>query len=207
MARSPFDLDYQNNSIDSRIIAALERISQVFRVLLWSESRELALSPIQIQILIFLLFHSNEKRKVSYLADEFNMTKATISDSIKVLEEKKLIRKQFEPEDTRSFVIHLTVKGKHLAKQTASFTSRLQEPISQFSADDKQNQLASLMGLIHHLNKTGVITIQRMCTTCLHFSPAKGNQPHFCKLLNKKLETATLRIDCPEHVPNEHMTV
>jgi predicted transcriptional regulator len=41
----------------------------------------------------FLMFHSEEKRKVSYLAEEFNMTKATISDSIKVLEQKKVYSK------------------------------------------------------------------------------------------------------------------
>ncbi|MBL0262297.1 MAG: MarR family transcriptional regulator, partial [Leptospiraceae bacterium] len=36
---------------------------------------------------------SDQKRKVSYLADEFNMTKATISDTIKTLEQKQLIKK------------------------------------------------------------------------------------------------------------------
>lgn len=199
MARSPFDLEHQNKSTDSRIVAALERISQAFRVLLWNESKELSLSPIQIQILIFLLYHSDEKRKVSYLADEFNLTKPTISDSIKVLEEKKLIRKEYEPHDTRSYVIYLTDTGKELARQTTSFTDRLQEPISNLHTDDQQNLLLSLMSIIQHLNKTGIITIQRMCTTCVHFLPAKGKQAHFCKLLNKKLEPASLRIDCPEH--------
>ena len=82
MKKSVFDLDHQNASVESRIVASLERVSQAFRVLLWNESKEFSLSPIQIQVLIFLLHHSDEKRKVSYLADEFNMTKATISDTV-----------------------------------------------------------------------------------------------------------------------------
>jgi hypothetical protein len=53
MGKSPFDLKHQNENTDSRIIAAMERISQAYRVLLWNESKELSLSPIQIQILIF----------------------------------------------------------------------------------------------------------------------------------------------------------
>jgi DNA-binding MarR family transcriptional regulator len=196
MNKSPFNLDQQNESPDSRIIAALERISQAFRVLLWNE---FALSPIQVQVLIFLLYHSDEKRKVSYLADEFNMTKATLSDTVKSLEQKKLIKKIYEPHDTRSYIIHLTKKGVDIAERTAVFTNQLQKPITKLNTDDKENLLLSLMGIIQHLNKTGIVTIQRMCVTCVHFKPAQGKQPHFCKLLNKNLENSELRIDCPEH--------
>ncbi|MEO6831625.1 MAG: MarR family transcriptional regulator, partial [Chitinophagaceae bacterium] len=63
MSKSAFDLSQQNRSIDSKIVVSLERISQAFRVLLWKESKEFSLSPIQIQVLIFLLHHSDEKRK------------------------------------------------------------------------------------------------------------------------------------------------
>jgi DNA-binding MarR family transcriptional regulator len=199
MTKSPFDVDYQNQNIDSRIIAALERIAQTFRVLLWNESKERSLSPIQLQLLIFLLHHSEEKRKVSYLADEFNMTKATISDSVKVLEQKKYIRKAPEPHDTRSYIIHLTEKGIDVAKRTALFTNEMLIPITKLDADDKENFLSILMGMIQHLNKSGVITIQRMCKTCAHYVPAKGTQPHFCKLLNQDLAESELRLDCPEH--------
>ncbi len=199
MGKSPFDLTHQNENIDSRIIAAMERISQAYRVLLWNESKEFSLSPIQIQVLIFLLFHSEEKRKVTYLADEFNMTKATISDSIKVLEQKKYIRKKYEQHDTRSYTIHLTANGKEVAKRTAFFTNQILEPITRLNSENKENLLISLMSIIQHLNKTGVITIQRMCKTCIHFSPGKGRAPNFCKLLNQNLFDADLRVDCPEH--------
>lgn len=199
MSKSPFEIDYQNKNVDSRIVAALERIAQAFRVLLWNESKEYSLSPIQLQILIFLLHHSEEKRKVSYLADEFNMTKATISDSVKLLEQKKYISKSYEPHDTRSYVIHLTAKGKEMAKQTSFFADEILAPITKLQSDDKENMLLSLMSVIQHLNKSGVITIQRMCKTCAHYSPARGAQPHFCKLLNQDLAESELRIDCPEH--------
>src|SRR5690606_40334744 len=93
MKYSSFNLNEQNQKIESHIVVALERISEAFRVLLWNESKENSLSPIQIQILIFIHFHSLEKCKVGYLADEFNMTKATISDSVKVLLAKELVFK------------------------------------------------------------------------------------------------------------------
>ncbi|KXK41291.1 MAG: transcriptional regulator [Bacteroidetes bacterium OLB11] len=103
MKYSSFNLSTQNQKVESRIVVALERISEAFRVLLWNESKENSLSPIQIQILIFLYFHSLEKCKIGYLASEFNMTKATISDSVKVLFTKNLVTKEINHLDSRSF--------------------------------------------------------------------------------------------------------
>jgi len=201
--KSAFDLTHQNTSIESKIVASLERVSQAFRVLLWNESKEFSLSPIQVQVLIFLLHHSEEKRKVSYLADEFNVTKATISDTIKTLEQKQLIKKEYEQHDTRSYVIHLTKKGKEIAEQTSLFAKEIQTPIDKLHSTDKENLLLSLLDIIHHLNKSGVITIQRMCFTCHFYNSKKRGQGHFCNLLNSSLADNELRIDCPEHTPKE----
>ena len=199
MKKSAFDLEHQNSSIESKIVASLERVSQAFRVLLWNESKEFLLSPIQVQVLIFLLHHSDEKRKVSYLADEFNMTKATISDTIKTLEQKQLIKKQYEQHDTRSYIIHLTKKGKATADQTSLFAKQIQVPIDKLHSTDKENLLLSLLDIIHHLNKSGIITIQRMCFTCQFYKANKNGKEHFCGLLNTKLADTELRIDCAEH--------
>ncbi|MDH6254245.1 DNA-binding MarR family transcriptional regulator [Chryseobacterium sp. H1D6B] len=199
MDESDFNLKHQNENIESKIVASLERISQAFRVLLWQESKEHVLSPIQVQVLIFLLNHSDEKRKVSYLADEFNMTKATISETIKTLEQKNLITKKYEPRDTRSYIIYLTEKGKEIADKTSFFTKQISNPIQKLTDDDKENMLQSLMDIIQQLNRSGIITIQRMCKTCSYFEPSKEGKLPYCNLLNQILETADLRIDCPEH--------
>lgn len=199
MKKSAFDITHQNSNIESKIVAALERISQAFRVLLWNESKEFALSPIQVQVLIFLLYHSDEKRKVSYLAEEFNMTKATVSDTIKTLQQKLLIKKEYEPHDTRSYIIHLTKKGRDIAEQTSMFAKQIQVPIDKLHSTDKENLILSLFDIIHHLNKSGIITIQRMCFTCHFYEARKNGQEHFCGLLNTKLSDNELRIDCAEH--------
>ena len=199
MKKSAFDLEHQNSSIESKIVASLERVSQAFRVLLWNESKEFSLSPIQVQVLIFLLHHSDQKRKVSYLADEFNMTKATISDTIKTLEQKQLIKKEYEKHDTRSYIIHLTKAGKDTAEQTSLFAKQIQVPIDKLHSTDKENLLLSLLDIIHHLNKSGIITIQRMCFTCHFYKANKNGQKHFCGLLNTNLSDNELRIACAEH--------
>jgi DNA-binding MarR family transcriptional regulator len=170
--------------------------------LLWQESKGHALTPIQIQVLIFLNFHSREKCKVSYLAKEFNMAKATISETIKILELKKLITKEFIPSDTRSYIILLTNKGKDIAEKTSFFSTEIFKPIDQLNPDDKEIMLLSLLDIIRHLNRRGVITIQRMCLTCKYYQ-SSDNETHFCHLLNQKLNVSDLRIDCPEHVEQD----
>ena len=58
MDQSPFDPDEQNINLADKIVVALERISEAFRVLLWEESTKHGLSPIQVQILLFVKTHS-----------------------------------------------------------------------------------------------------------------------------------------------------
>jgi len=194
---SSFNPEKQENKIESKIVVALERISEAFRVLLWNESKENALSPIQTQILIFLLFHSGEKCKISYLAEEFNMTKATISDSVKALLQKNLVIKVQDETDTRSYTILLTAEGKEVAGNASSFASAIEQPISRFSPEQKENMLDGLLKLIYELNRNGVITIQRMCFSCTNYSSRNGT--HYCRLLQTKLADTELRVDCPEH--------
>lgn len=195
--KSPFDLNQQNLKVESKIIVALERISEAFKVLLWNESKDNSLSPIQIQILIFFLFHDQEKCKVSYLAQEFNLTKATVSDSVRILLKKGLIEKFNDTVDSRSYTIRLTTLGKQIAEKSSNFTFAIEKPLSLLTNEQKSDMLSGLLKIIQELNRAGVITLQRMCFTCSYYKNEHGE--HYCMLLQSKLATNELRIDCPEH--------
>jgi DNA-binding transcriptional ArsR family regulator len=174
--KSAFDTAHQQGSMGSKIVVALERISEAFRVLLWNEGKAEGLSPLQVQLLIFLLHHpEGDKRKVGHLAAEFNMTKA----------------------DQRSFSLALSPEGETLARRASHFSSEIQTPIERLSENDQANLLLHLLGIIKHLNRAGVITVQRMCYNCAHYR-IQGNG-HFCQLMNTPLQASELRVDCPEH--------
>lgn len=195
---SPFDLRHQQDEIESKIVVALERIAEVFRFLLWEKAKTLSLSPIQIQILIFLRHHSEEKSKVSYLSKEFNLTKPTISDSILALEKKKLIYREPDKSDSRSFTFKLTPQGKETVSLTEDFANPLKKIVSEISDNEKALIWKILSESIFKLNRTGVISVQRMCFNCKFYQENQG-QSH-CLLLNQTLETKDLRIDCPEFI-------
>lgn len=197
MQESSFEPKKQNLSIESKIVVALERISEAFRVLLWNESKSNNLSPIQTQLLIYLLFHDKSTCKVGYLATEFNMTKATISDAVNTLLLKNLIFKRKDTQDSRSFTIELTNEGKAAAKQIATFSSPIEYPLRQLDENQKQVLFESLLELIEKLNKEGIISVQRNCFSCKFYEQKNANS--FCNLLKKPLSRADIRIDCPEH--------
>lgn len=192
-----FNLEDQNTNLDNKIVAGLERLSQVFRILLWEKAKANSLSPIQIQLLIFIRHHSADKTTISYLAQEFNVTKPTISDAIKVLEQKKLIRKLTDSTDTRSYTIQLTAAGKKVVAGTEDFADPLVGMMVQTPEKDKAILWDSISDLIAQLNRSGVISVQRTCYHCKHY--AVKNKTHFCNLLNLRLESKEIRIDCPEY--------
>ena len=193
---SAFNLKEQNASIDAKILAGFERLSQVFRILLWEKAKEHNLSPIQIQLLIFIWHHTEEKSTVSYLAQEFNLTKPTISDAVKVLEQKKLIKKTSDHVDTRSYTIQLTIAGKKIVEQSEDFANPLLKIISKSSEADKLVLWENITSLIVKLNKLQIISVQRTCVNCKHYS-SSGKKP-FCTLLDQVLQTKDIRIDCTE---------
>jgi DNA-binding MarR family transcriptional regulator len=197
MEESVFDPNEQNTHLESRIVAALERLSEAFRVLLWQEGKESGLSPIQIQLLIFVALHPPACCSVSYLAREFNLTKPTVSDAVKSLFQKELIEKSMSASDTRSYHVQLTDKGREMAGKLARFANAIKAPVSRMSGPQKISLWENLTTIIAALQQAGIISLQRMCFTCANYQ--RQGDTHFCALLRMPLYAETLRLDCPEH--------
>jgi DNA-binding MarR family transcriptional regulator len=193
---SVFNLINQNKNLNNKIVAGLERLSQVFRILLWEKAKEHNLSPIQIQLLIFIQYHTADKATVSYLAQEFNLTKPTISDAIKILEQKNLIRKITDTNDTRSFTIQLTASGKKIVSATEDFANPITEILKNANEADKLVLWENISNLISLLNKQEIISVQRTCCNCSNYT--MKNEKPYCNLLNQKLQSKDIRIDCEE---------
>jgi DNA-binding MarR family transcriptional regulator len=196
---SAFDPSHQTNQVNSKIIVSLEKVAEVFRVLLWDSGKEYGLSPIQIQLLLFVKFHAEEDlRKVAYMAKEFNMTKATISDSLKTLELKGLVRKKTDVEDARSVTISLTAKGEKISHHVSSYTDSLNKALDHLAPKEREALLPTLMRLSRHLLQDEVLAVERMCFHCAHYKGNLNNN-HYCEAYKKKLTLKTLRVDCPAH--------
>lgn len=196
MDKSIFNPNHQENDLSSKIVAGLERISEAFKVLLWDKAKLLGLSPIQIQILIFIAYHKSEFCHVSHLAKEFNITKPTVSDAIRALDKKGLITKKYSSSDSRSYTIGLTVTGQNMVSETSDFANPLKNQLTIVQGTDLEALFGTLGKLIYQLNKSGILSVQRTCYGCKFYS---GNTHRdYCNLLDRELSNSDIRLDCPE---------
>jgi DNA-binding MarR family transcriptional regulator len=191
---SPFNPLDQASDLDSRVLVALERVSESFRTLLWQENRRSGLSPIQIQIIVFLQHHDASLRTPGALAREFNMTPATVSDSVKALMAKNLVRRAPHPNDGRSAVLELTARGRKRAERSSEYARPMLEAIQLLGQERNAALLQTLLALIKQLHQVGAISLTRMCFACRNFQA----ESHYCSLLEQPVAPAELRVDCPE---------
>ena len=143
-----------------------------------------------------LLNSNHEKTTISYLSQEFNLAKPTISDTIKTLEQKQFIKKIVDKNDSRSYRIKLTQTGKNIVLETESFVNPLAEIIANSNQNDKLVLWESITNIIQQLNELKIISVQRTCFNCKFYSD--NNNISFCNLLNQNLKTEDIRIDCEE---------
>lgn len=199
---SVFDPSIQHTDVDGKLVAALERLSQVFGVLLREKAQERNLSPIQARFLVYLLYHDVELRRVSSLAREFDLTPATVSDAVATLENKRLVDREPWPEDRRIVTLRLTAQGEELANELSAWANPVREHLGRFVPEERELVMRFLIELIGSLQRSGVITVARMCVTCRFFrrdSHPGDAKPHHCALLDVPLGSPDLRVDCPEH--------
>ncbi|WP_422107915.1 MarR family winged helix-turn-helix transcriptional regulator [Winogradskyella sp.] len=196
MKESSFNPDQQEHDVSSKIVAGLERISEVFKVLLWEKAKLVGLSPIQIQILVFIAYHKQSLCNVSYLAKEFNVTKPTISDAVRALDKKGLIVKDYSSSDNRSYSISLSKSGKKIVSATDDFADPLKIQLERLPQSELQSLFGTLSQLIYKLNRSGILNVQRTCYGCQFYT--KNDSQDYCNLLKTDLLKQDIRLDCPE---------
>lgn len=194
---SAFNPTEQASNLDAKLIYALERVSQIYRTLLWQTQVETGLSPIQSQILIFMLFHDDKLLSISSFAIEFSVTKATISDAFKTLEKKGLVRKEKDIVDKRRQILKLTNNGIELAHKIKTYTKPLDNILKEFPTDTKAVLFTTLTDILKALNNKNILAPLRMCTSCHYFTLKEGKA--YCNLLDAPLKDEEIRLDCPEY--------
>lgn len=187
-------------NLEKKIVNALDKIVLALKNSLWERGMKVHLSPTQIQVLLFLHYHQRDAyRTVSYMSREFGLTKGTMSEVIKTLEKKKLIKKINDKTDGRKFYIYLTVKGKAIVDELLSSTKILYSFLNEMKEDSKVNLFNELLDIVIYLHKSGMINLQRMCFNCKYYREKYYNNQHYCLLMNIPLHSSDIQIDCPEH--------
>jgi len=190
--------------LPDKIVASLERLSRVFRILLWDLATETGLSPIQIQFLLYLRDQPRAHCRVSVLAREYGLTRATVSDAVSTLARKGLLDKQGSETDKRVAHLLLTDAGRKLARKFDGWQGRMTEKVRGFDPETLGTVFLFLQETIIGLQRDGTVARAHMCLGCEHFRPnASGDplRPHLCALTGTPLGVPDLKVDCPIHRP------
>ncbi|MBL7952637.1 MAG: MarR family transcriptional regulator [Flavobacteriales bacterium] len=184
-----------NADLDKHLAALLERVGEVARALRWQQASDTDLTPLQLRIMGFIADHPDEGIGVARLADELQIKRPTISESVTLLVDKGMLLRMADPRDGRSHALRVTAKARRMMRGPAP----LDDTMADLAPATKEQLLLGLMHVLHGLSTEGKLQVQRMCWTCKHY---KGDRKarHACLLLERKLAIAELRTDCPEHV-------
>lgn len=190
------------SDLNSNIILSLEKVYLTFRRLLWEYAKREKLSPIQIQFLIHLALYSQGDIFMTDIAREYNLTAATVSDALAVLEKKGLIKREVTEKDRRKYYIQLTEKGIKVTTKLSGWQNPLQMHLRQFPFQTREIILIFLFKFIESLKNGKLLEEAKTCLSCEYY---KNNHTlnivsqNYCLLRNVSLNISDLRINCPNY--------
>jgi DNA-binding MarR family transcriptional regulator len=187
--------------VDAKLVAALERVGQALRVQMWDKAKQHGLSPTQLQVLLRLASDPPARRRIGVLAGELDVTHPTVSDAVAVLRRKGLVDRD---RGSRKAALSLSARGRAMADGLADWDQRTRQQLADLPVGDKHATLRLLLDLIAGLQRSGAITVARMCITCRFFrrdGHPGSTQPHHCALVDAPMGAGDLRVDCAEHQP------
>lgn len=180
----------------NRIAALLERIGR----LLTMEAHADNLLPVHWETLRYLDRANRFSRTPAALTAYLGLTKGTVSQTLNALEAKGLIKKRIVRTDRRSRELLLTAKGRALLRrdplERAATVINALPPAAQ---SELESTLATFL-------LARLVAQDRqpfgLCRDCQHFArqhPDGG--PHYCRLLDEKLEQTDASAICFEQRP------
>jgi DNA-binding MarR family transcriptional regulator len=182
-----------------QMATGLSRLGAAIRSGRWRQADALNLSPIQADMLRYLL--SRGPARQSVLAAELSVTQPTVSDAEAALRRKGLIEARPHPTDGRARLLHLTEAGSVAATDVSGWPAGLLDAIGAVDPADRAAMMRGLVRIVGHLQQTGAIAPQRMCAGCSHFRPDAypgAPKPHHCDFVNAAFGDAELRVDCSD---------
>jgi DNA-binding MarR family transcriptional regulator len=113
-------------------LSPLHKASRQISVYLETHTREVGVSPIEGHFLTYLRSYS--PAPIGELVRVFGIKQSTFTSMLDRLEKAGLIRREMNPGDRRSFLIHITDPGRELAERLnrslETFEAEIREKVS-----------------------------------------------------------------------------
>jgi DNA-binding MarR family transcriptional regulator len=174
------------------LLASIARVLQ-------GEQRQAAtaagLPPVQWSILSYLRDANRYSNTPLALTDYLGLTKGTVSQSLKLMEARRWIRRAADPEDRRMVRLSLTTAGRLLLEDGG--VSGSQAVAAALPAAERSAAEGALLALLRGWQQTRGGRTFGVCRTCRHFEA--GSPAHRCGLTGEDLSDEDCRRICREH--------
>jgi DNA-binding MarR family transcriptional regulator len=190
--------EQQLTDLDARLVLSMQRLSDMLKAMQWEQARILGITPLQLQILLFVGNHTPAVNKAANIAAELQVSRPTISDAVGSLVTKGLLEMQNDKRDRRSFSLSLTATGTGVLEKAGEYMGQLDDLLEKKPVQEKSLLYQSVYSIIAGLITPDKGGVQRMCYNCAHYSGNKKRQ-HECLFLQKRLASAELQLDCIYH--------
>jgi DNA-binding MarR family transcriptional regulator len=179
-----------------QIAALMERIGR----LLHADAHAAGLLPVQWEALRYLDRANRFSRTPAALTAYLGLTKGTVSQTLRVLEQKGLVHKGADPGDRRRKRLSLSADARRvLMNDPLAVTAAAARPLS-------ARQQESLADALQSVLRARLAARQRrpfgLCRDCRHFARRHANgAPHYCLLLEEPLTEGESAAICHEQQP------
>lgn len=178
------------------IYRAVERLGELMKVSTRQLGAEFGLQPVQLEVLHYLTLCNRYSDNVMAVAEYLGQTKGTISQTVKVLEQKGFIEKVPDSKDKRASHLQVTDKGRELITDKLP-DRQFQQAIAALSDNKQETLLLSLNDLVSALIQSNKINTFGVCKTCKY--NVRREEKYHCTLLNVELKSPEVEKLCREH--------
>lgn len=114
---------------------------------------KVGLSPLESYVLLALLFERSRPVTPSEIAELFGLARPRLSQTLTLLEEKKLLLRKIQEEDARKTMLQLTPAGIKLANQVGKFYDQFQKKLEKALGDKTLQEGLKFLQAIDHFIK------------------------------------------------------
>lgn len=180
-----------------QIQSTIEAISRLIRSEARFSGEGQAMQPVQLEALHYLSICNRYSNTPQAVVDFLGATKGTISQTLKALENKGLLRRKQDLSDKRVVHLYVSEAGRELLKKAvpAKLIARAWDHLVENDRRGLAAQLEKMLGAMQKLNGMKSFGV---CKTCVHNRPVNERQ-FFCELTRETLTHEDVEQICREH--------
>lgn len=196
---APGFFDEHSLPLDQRLATGLHTLGLAVNHAERQHALRTGLSTTQASILSLLSLEG--EKTTSDVSNFLGVSLPTVSDSVRALVNKGLVKRRPDSRHRRATLLTLTRAGRVGGRRAANVPEFLAMALGTLSAAQQERLLPTLVLLLRALQENGDIPAQRMCLTCSFFRPnvRAAAHPHHCAFVDVPMSPTHLRLACDEH--------